>query len=163
MATTIQQSTLNANIHEDVSINGVTYGNSIPKAFLANGKVIQRVMAIPFQALLGVTNILNLGATDEAGQVISADYTYLRITNTDDSLEVTLQLYVNASKSVFVGLSPLCSYILMGNCDIDVKCDGSLDFTLAGVTEIYAKHMGIVTDNDIYLEYVVVTEGGVVP
>ena len=120
-------------------------------------------MAIPFEAGTGFTNILNLGALDEAGQIMAADYTYFRITNTDDSLDLVLQFYVVALKSFFIKLQPLCSFVLMGNCAADVKCDGSLDFALANIAAINGKHQGIVTDNDIYVEYVAITEGGVAP
>jgi len=162
MATTIIESTLRANINEDIAINGVSYGASIPKSFLANGKVIQRIMAIPFESGTGFTNILNLGALDVAGQIIAADYTYFRITNTDDSLDLALQFYIGAAKSFFIRLNPLCSFLLMGNCGADVKCDGSLDFAMGNITAINGKHEGIVIDNDIYIEYVAVTKGGVV-
>ena len=54
MATTIQQTNLTVTITENISINGVTYGNNINKSFDGNGKVDQRVMAINSAALTSV-------------------------------------------------------------------------------------------------------------
>ena len=51
MATTILQTTLSVQINEQISINGVSYGNNITNTFDGNGKVDQRVMDSQFTCL----------------------------------------------------------------------------------------------------------------
>lgn len=159
MATTIQQTTLNVTIREDISINGVTYGNNISKSFDGNGKVDQRVMAINSAALTSVFEYQAL-LPDIAGTGVKDQFTYFRITNTDSSVGITIQLYVSASKSGFFKVPAGGSFILMNN-DMDFLCEGD-SFTLADLTKVEAK-----TDQageetvESYIEYVAVFAGGV--
>ena len=160
MAITIYESSLSVTLNEDLNLNGVAYGNNVAKTFAGNGKVLQRIMEIPFQAESAKTEIINFGAADEAGQVIEADYTYFRITNTDSATDLVIQLYISATKSSFFKVNAGCSFVLMGNNDSDVSCVDAT-YSLANITKIYGKHNGIEADAAIYIEYVAVTEGGV--
>ena len=100
MATTILQTTLSVQISEQISINGVSYGNNISKTFDGNGKVDQRVMEITSH---GVTPIFNWAAAlpDTDGTGVKSEFTYFRITNTDDSVGVTISYTLTTATDVF--------------------------------------------------------------
>tara|TARA_R110002020_G_scaffold225959_3_gene436294 strand:- start:4847 stop:5326 length:480 start_codon:yes stop_codon:yes gene_type:complete len=159
MANTIQQTNLSVVITEQIEVNGVEYGNTISKTFAGNGKVDQRVMAISNAAL---TSIFEYQAAlpDTAGTGVKSEFTYFRITNTDDSLAVTIQLYLTSSKTGYIDLPAGCSFVLMSN-DVDFLCSGD-SFTLADLEKVQAK----VTSEEsaeAYIEYVAVFQGGVTP
>ena len=46
MASTVTASTATITISENLTLNGVTYGNAISKSFTTQGQVIQRIMSI---------------------------------------------------------------------------------------------------------------------
>jgi len=160
MATTIQQTSLNVSISENISVNGVTYGNNITKSFDGNGKVDQRVMAISSARLTSVFEY-QAALPDVKGTGVISEFTYFRITNTDSSVGVTIQLYVSATKTGYFHLPAGCSFVLMGN-DMDFLCEGDT-FTLADLTKVEAK-TDVVEGVDVtesYIEYVAVFKGGV--
>jgi hypothetical protein len=159
MANTIQQTSLNVSINEQISINGVTYGNNITKSFADNGKVDQRVMQISSTRLTEVFNYHD-ATPDTAGSGVKSEFTYFRITNTDDALGITIQLYVSATKSGFFHLPAGCSFVLMSN-DMDFLCEGDA-FSLADLVSVKAKtDLSGEEATTSYLEYVAVFEGGV--
>ncbi len=160
MATTIQQTTLNVSISENISINGVSYGNNISKTFSGNGKVDQRVMAINSERLTAVFGYNN-ALPDIAGTGVIDEFTYFRITNTDSSVGITIQLYVSSSKTGYFHLPAGCSFVLMGN-DMDFLCEGEA-FSLSDLVVVKAKTDEVgegVTES--YIEYVAVFKGGTV-
>ena len=159
MGTSIQKTTLSVSINEQISINGVQYGNNISKVFDGNGKVDQRVMAINSVALTPVFGYQD-ALPDEKGSGVKSEFTYFRITNTDTSVGITLQLYVSATKSGFFHLAAGCSFILMSN-DMDFLCEGEA-FTLADLVRVEAKTDGAPTVES-YIEYLAVFEGGIEP
>ena len=153
MAGTITQTTLSVSINEQISINGVQYGNNINKTFEGNGKADQRIMSVYIGEGDGpaFTSVLDFKTLDAKGQVVLADFTYFRITNTDDANFITLQLYVSATSSSYHKLesgemSP----------DMDIDCEGGAP-VLAGVTEILA----LADTATVDIEDVAVTKGGV--
>tara|TARA_R100000951_G_C2634227_1_gene178740 strand:- start:546 stop:1058 length:513 start_codon:yes stop_codon:yes gene_type:complete len=160
MATTIQQTTLNVSISENISVNGVSYGNNISKTFSGNGKVDQRVMAINSTRLTSVFQYIP-SLPDIAGTGVIDEFTYFRITNTDSSVGITIQLYVSATKTGYFHLPAGCSFVLMGN-DMDFLCEGE-SFSLSDLIMVKAK-----TDvagkevTESYIEYVAVFKGGTV-
>ena len=160
MATTIQQTTLNVSISENISVNGVSYGNNISKTFSGNGKVDQRVMAINSTRLTSVFEYIP-ALPDIAGTGVIDEFTYFRITNTDSSVGITIQLYVSASKTGYFHLPAGCSFILMGN-DMDFLCEGEA-FSLSDLIRVKAKTDVVgkgVTES--YIEYVAVFKGGTI-
>lgn len=161
MANTIQQTSLTVSITEDITVNGVSYGNNTSKSFDGNGKVDQRVMAINSFKL---TPVFGYDTTlpDTAGYGVISEFTYFRITNTDSSVGITIQLYVSATKTGYFHLPAGCSFVLMGN-DMDFLCEGE-SFTLADLTMVQAKTDG--GDKPVvesYIEYVAVFKGGAAP
>jgi len=158
MATTIQQTSLNVSISESISINGVAYGNNITKAFDGNGKVDQRVMAINSSRLTSVFEY-QAALPDIRGTGVKSEFTYFRITNTDNSVAITVQLFVSSTKSGFFNLPAGCSFILMGN-DMDFLCEGEA-FNLSDLVKVQAKTDGGDKPSvESYIEYVAVFKGG---
>lgn len=160
MANTIQQTSLNLTISEQITINGVAYGNNLSKSFDGNGKVDQRVMEInsgKFNSVFTYDTLI----PDSAGKGIKSEFTYFRITNTDDSVGITIQLYVSAVASGFFHLPAGCSFVLMGN-DMDFICEGE-SFTLKDLTQVNAKTDGGEEIVSSYIEYVAVFKGGADP
>lgn len=160
MANTIQQTSLNLTISEQITINGVTYGNNLSKSFDGNGKVDQRVMEINSDKLNSVFTYDTI-APDSAGKGIKSEFTYFRITNTDSSVGITIQLFVSSVKSGFFHLPAGCSFVLMSN-DMDFLCEGE-SFTLADLTQVNAKTDGGKETVTSYIEYVAVFKGGADP
>tara|TARA_R100001443_G_scaffold23563_2_gene35730 strand:+ start:23610 stop:24110 length:501 start_codon:yes stop_codon:yes gene_type:complete len=160
MANTIQQTILNVSINEQISINGVTYGNNITKSFADNGKVDQRVMEINSTRLTSVFEY-HAALPDLSGSGVKSEFAYFRITNTDNSVGITLQLYVSATKSGFFHLPAGCSFVLMSN-DMDFLCEGD-SFTLADLVSVKAKTDGDKSVVSSYIEYVAVFKGGADP
>lgn len=160
MATTIQQTSLNVSINESISINGVSYGNNISKSFAGNGKVDQRVMEInsaAFTSVFGYENAL----PDKSGTGVKSEFTYFRITNTDSSVGVTIELFISATKRGYFHLASGTSLILMGN-DMDFECEGEAGaFTLADLVTVNAKSDLVGEEaSTAYVEYVAVFKGG---
>lgn len=156
MAGTILQSDLSVTINESISLNGVSYGNTMSKTFAGNGKVDQRIMTIAAtEERASYTSVLDFKTVDAKGQVILADYSYFRITNTDDTNFITLQLYISAASSAFFKLQAGESFLLMSP-EFAVTCEVA-EPSLAGVVEVLA---GADTAS-VDVEYVAVTKGGV--
>ena len=160
MATTIQQTQLSVSLSENITINGVLYGNTINTSFQGNGKVDQRVLAINSSTLTDIWNYKEL-PPDGAGYGVKDEFTYFRITNTDDALSITLQLYVSSSKSGFFNIPPRCSFMLMAN-DMDFLCEGEsysvADLAAVKVQTIAPKDAKAVSSS--YVEYIAVFKGG---
>ncbi len=158
MAGTIIQSDLTVTISESVSLNGVSYGNSISKSFTGNGKVDQRIMTIAAKGEEGmtVTTILALSTVDARGQVVVADYTYFRITNTDDTNALILELY-NGSDYIYFNVEAGESFLLMSPESDRLAASGAVTF--ADLQQINGASESETDSIDI--EYVAVTKGGV--
>ena len=154
MAGTIKQTTLSVAINEQININGVQYGNNINKTFDGNGRVDQRVMSIYTSEEDIFTSVLDFKTLDAKGQVVLADFTYFRITNTDDANFITLQLYISAANSSYHKIESGESFLLMSP-DMDIDCEGGAH-VLTGVTEILA----LADTETVGIEYVAVTKGG---
>ena len=162
MGNTIISTTLQTTITERITLNGVIYGNTISKTFDGNGKVDQRLLEVDSSALTDIWNY-KAALPDSAGSGVKTEFTYFRVTNTDDKLGVTLQLYVSSSKSGFFHIPAGCSFLLMGN-DMDFLCEGA-SFTLADVVSIKAKTDVVEGAKAVaysYLEYIAVFKGGTV-
>ena len=110
MASTITSQDLIVTITETYEINGVAYGNTSKKTFVTQGEILQRVMSIDTT----ITEVVNFGTVDEAGQVVADDYAYFRITNLDDTNFVRLEINT-VSKTYSIKLKAGDSFLLMDN------------------------------------------------
>ena len=150
MATTVTSDTLSVTIQESVSLNGVTYGNSINQPFSAQGLVDQRIMSIAASGDNTFTTILALSTVDSKGTVVVANFGYFRITNLDDTNKIILQLYVNATNCSYHQVEAGESFILMSP-DMDVSVIDAAP-SLADITQINAD----ADDGAVDIEYVAV-------
>ena len=132
MATTITPATLSVTINEDISLNGVTYGNAITKTFDSQGEAIQRIMSIG----VAFTEIFNATTIDGRGQVVVNDWAYFRITNLDDTNFLTLRLY-DSTDSQFFKIESGESFFLMSP-EIDIDASGTTFNAFSDVNEIGA-------------------------
>ena len=159
MANTVQQTTLSVQINESISINGVDYGNNISKTIQGCGKVDQRVMEMNSSAMTQVF-AYQASLPDLKGTGVKSEFKYFRITNLDDSVGITVQIYVTAAKTGYFKLSAGTSLVLFEN-DVDFLCEGD-SFSLADITAVAVKtdQAGeeVVTS---YIEYMAVFAGGV--
>jgi len=162
MATTILQTTLSVSINEQVSVNGRVYGNNISKTFDGQGKVDQRVMEISSEVY---TSIFDWKASlpDEKGTGVKSEFTYFRITNTDDSIGVIVSYQLNTATDVFSVFLPAgCSHLIMSN-DADATASSGAP-VMQDISGVLAK-----SEPDgpaataVYIEYVAVFSGGVEP
>jgi len=132
MASTVTAATATITISENLTLNGVTYGNSTSKTFASQGEVIQRIMSIATT----FTDIFHTSTADGRGTIVAADWCYFRITNLDDTNFLTLRLY-DGTDSQFFKLEAGESFFLMSP-DIDVKASGTAFTAFADITQIAA-------------------------
>jgi hypothetical protein len=90
MASTVTAATATITISENLTLNGVTYGNSTSKTFASQGEVIQRIMSIATT----FTDIFHTSTADGRGTIVAADWCYFRITNLDDTNFLTLRVLI---------------------------------------------------------------------
>tara|TARA_R110000751_G_scaffold58382_1_gene123273 strand:+ start:1681 stop:2169 length:489 start_codon:yes stop_codon:yes gene_type:complete len=158
MAGTILQSDLSVTINETISLNGVAYGNSMTKTFAGNGKIDQRIMTLSGKGGEGgvFTTILKLSSADARGQVVVADYSYFRITNTDDTNALILELY-NGVNYIYINVEAGETFLLMSPDIARLAASGLVTF--ADIQEINGQSANETESIDI--EYVAVTKGGI--
>tara|TARA_Y100000004_G_scaffold52858_2_gene58757 strand:+ start:10182 stop:10628 length:447 start_codon:yes stop_codon:yes gene_type:complete len=132
MASTVTAASATINISENITLNGVTYGNTISKTFQSQGEVIQRIMSIA----TSFTDIFHTSTADGRGQIVADDWCYFRITNLDDTNFITLRLY-DGTDSQFFKLEAGESFFLMSP-DIDVDASGTTFNNFADITQIAA-------------------------
>jgi len=137
MATTVTPAIATITLSENITLNGVTYGNAVAKSFGSQGEVIQRIMSIatatedtPF------TDIFHASTVDGRGQIVAANWCYFRITNLDDTNFLTLRLY-DGTDSQFFKVEAGESFFLMSP-DIDVTAGGDVFGAFADITQIAA-------------------------
>ena len=133
MASTVTAATATITISENITLNGVTYGNAISKAFTTQGEVIQRIMSVS----TSFPEILITSTVDGRGQVVAADWCYFRITNLDDTNFITLRLTNTATDSQFFKIEAGESFFLMSP-DIDIDDGASVFTAFADIDEIAA-------------------------
>tara|TARA_R110000751_G_C13709175_1_gene474236 strand:- start:574 stop:1020 length:447 start_codon:yes stop_codon:yes gene_type:complete len=127
MATTIIPTDLKVTIIESYTVNGVEYGNSTSKTFSENGEVLKRVMNIDTT----MTEVINFGTRDEAGQAVTDDYSYFRISNLDDTNFIRLEVNT-LTRTYNIKLNAGDSYLLMSN---EMDAD-TTRFTFTSLTDI---------------------------
>ncbi len=132
MASTVTASTATITVSENITLNGVTYGNAISKSFITQGQVIQRIMSIGTT----FTDMIYTSTADGRGQVVAANWCYFRITNLDDTNFVTLRLY-DGTDSQFFKLESGESFFLMSP-DVDVDAAGTTFNGFADIQRIAA-------------------------
>jgi len=132
MESTVTASTETITKSENISLNGVTYGNAVSKSFTSQGEVIQRIMSIATT----FTDIFYTAAADGRGTVVDDDWCYFRITNLDDTNFLTLRLY-NGTDSQFFKLEAGESFFLISP-DIDIDDGASVFTAFADIDEIAA-------------------------
>jgi len=142
MATTVEAATMTCTITESVNLNGKSYGNTITKTTSIVGNVLQRIQAINTSE----ANLLVLGATDEAGQVVGDEMKYLRITNLDTTNFVHLS-FKTAGEHFSIKLDAGDSYVLMSN-QMNAEADTSIG-SFEDMTNITALASGEVVDVEV--------------
>jgi len=148
MATTITPSDLTVTITEAYTVNGVAYGNNITKTYIDNGEVDQRVMSV---GTSGRIKLLSFTAADAAGNYVSADYKYFRITNLDDTNFVNLGFH-NGTDTFWIKLSAGDSFLLMDN-EMDAIASSTTFGAFANLVEIN----GEADTADVDVEFLMVT------
>jgi len=150
MATTVEQTALTVTITEDISLNGVTYGNTVSTTFATQGQVDQRIMSIAVGVEGLFTDIFSFSTVDGQGTGVKTDYAYFRITNLDDTNFVTLQ--ITAGDTFWIKLKASESFILMDN-EMDAIASSTVFAAFADITKVSANANTAACD----IEYVVVT------
>jgi len=154
MATTVTPVALEATLTETINIGGSTYGNTVAKTTTVVGQADQRIMNIGTTE----TTILNLSTKDGAGQIVSDNLKYLRITNLDDTNSIQLCFKsevtvseVTTSQNYSIQLDALDSHVIMNN-QLSGEVSASIG-VLADCTKISAK-CTVACD----IEYLVITD-----
>lgn len=110
MASTITPATLNVTIREACTLNGTDYGAVTRYAVGGVTQISRRIVATHGT---GSTEILRFHPSASAGQYISGDVRYVRITNLDDTNYATLRIMGQSATDYAFRLDPTGSHLIM--------------------------------------------------
>ena len=110
MASTITAAPLNVTIREQITIGKTDYGAVTRYAVGGITQVSRRIIATHGT---GSTEILRFHPSASAGQFISGDVRYVRITNLDDTNYATLRVVGQSSTDYSFRLDPTGSHLIM--------------------------------------------------
>tara|TARA_R110002096_G_scaffold44839_1_gene121265 strand:- start:296 stop:769 length:474 start_codon:yes stop_codon:yes gene_type:complete len=110
MASTITPATLNVTIREACTLNGTDYGAVTRYAVDGVTQISRRIVATHGT---GSTELLRFHPSASAGQYISGDVRYVRITNLDDTNYATLRIMGQSATDYSFRLDPTGSHLIM--------------------------------------------------
>ena len=111
MATTIQPTTLTYSVTETITLNGVAYDSIQSQTIASIGNYVNNV----FNVQAGSQQILTFSRTGvaPAGTEYNLDkLKYIRLTNSDGALSVTLTIQFVTTKGQLINLAPGGTFIL---------------------------------------------------
>lgn len=109
MATTIASGTLTVKLTESVSLNGTSYSAVNNLTIAAINEIQQRIVTIPNSTLVKLYDFTGVGTG--AGSYDRTTLKYLRITNKDDTNNVSVNLLGTASNT-WTEITPGASFII---------------------------------------------------
>ena len=109
MATTIASGTLTVKLTESVSLNGTAYSAVNNLTIAAINEIQQRIVTVPNSTLVKLYDFTGIGTG--AGSYDRTTLKYLRITNTDDTNNVSINLLGTASNT-WTEITPGASFII---------------------------------------------------
>jgi hypothetical protein len=108
MATTISAATLTVTTTESITLNGSTMGATNTKTFAGINEISQRIVSLD---AANIRIIFNFGTTVGSGTFIKGDVKYVRITNKDDTSQISLNL-ATATSNCWVSVEAGQSFII---------------------------------------------------
>lgn len=137
----VSASTLTTTVSESITINGVTYGNTVNKTH-TNVKIVrQQIITVP-------TNMVTLYEAADSGGGTTFDedlISYVRITNTDSTNHIGVHIITDTGQEAIYKVLAGCTFILNAHADAfdteDDVSDANADIT--------AEDFSSATGNDI--------------
>jgi len=156
----INTSTLNTTVSESITLNGQTFGNSITRSFTSIKDIFVRIIPVPSGTT--ITTLYTIGATESASQFIPTQVQYARITNRDNSNELSLFIDNEAGHEVLYKLRAGCSFIINLHEDslmaettsgTDLSGDNSATYAAgsAAITQIRAQAFNASVDVEVFV------------
>jgi len=147
MASTVNPSTLTVSLSESITLNGQDMGATNTMSIASVNEVSKRIVTAATDT--NGTEIYKGAATAGAGQFISANVKYIRVTNLDDTNYVVLHLQGNAHY-VQHKLEAGKSYVLNTPVGFDNDADMD-DYSAETITTIQAKAVTAVVDLEVFV------------
>jgi len=134
MASTITASTLTITITEAITLNGSAQGATNSITVDDVNEIVKRIVTVPTteSGLLGFdsTDLFSTGYL--AGQFVEGDVRYIRITNKDDTNQVTLTFRSEGSAEFALLLDAGHSFLYP--CDMSGGCKDTMDANSSALT-----------------------------
>ena len=147
MASTVTASTLTVSLTESINLNGQEMGATNTNTIASINEVSKRIVTAVIDT--NGTEIYKGAATVGAGQFISANVKYIRITNLDDTNYVTLHVEGNAHYAQHK-LEAGKSYILNTPVGFDNNADID-NYSPETITTIQAKANTAAVDLEVFV------------
>jgi hypothetical protein len=109
MATTIASGTLTVKLTESVSLNGTAYSAVNNLVIAAINEIQQRIVTVPNSTLVKLYDFTGIGTG--SGSYDRTTLKYLRITNKDDTNNISINLLGTASNT-WTEITPGASFII---------------------------------------------------
>jgi len=127
----IAASTLQTTISERVTLNGVTYGNTITKTFTGVKEVRQSVITVPTSEKLLYTTLGTLATDGSAAAELDHDLIkYARIKNCDTTNSINLLLESEAGDEFMYKVNAGTSFLLSNHADCMEATTAGADVTI---------------------------------
>ena len=145
MASTIDSSTLEIRISEEITINGKKKGSSSLQKISGINEVSERIIT----ALVTGTDIIALGAAAGAGTFIRSDVKYIRIKNLDNANFVRLAIRTDDT-DVHLKLPALSNFVIHNGSAASSELDDNT-VAFANITSIKAWADTASVDLDLFI------------
>ena len=109
MASTITSGTVTVKLTESVSLNGTDYGATNTLTIASVNEIQQRIVTVPNSTLVKLYDFTGIGTG--SGSYGRTSLKYLRITNKDDTNNISINLLGTASNT-WTELTPGASFIV---------------------------------------------------
>ena len=147
MATTVTASTLKVTVKESILLNGVQHEHKQEQSIANVNMVSQRIVRIPTSTEI----ILAFNATTiGAGQYISGDVKYIRITNLDDTNYLNIGLRKSGADVAYLKIEKGDS-VLLHNTKLQAKSNGGGFSDFQTLTDIIAIANSSAIDAEVFV------------
>jgi len=109
MASTITSGTVTVKLTESVSLNGTDYGATNTLTITSVNEIQQRIVTVPNSTLVKLYDFTGIGTG--SGSYDRTALKYLRITNKDDTNNISINLLGTAS-NIWTEITPGASFIV---------------------------------------------------
>ena len=154
MATTITAATLKITIKEEIILNNTDHGNENAVSISSINEISHRIVTLPSDN--STIALMDFSTVAGAGQFITGDVKYIRITNKDDTYGAYINL-TGAAENAWIVVDAGKSLIISGASSmLDAVASGTVSApSVADLTSVKGRSVSSVhtVDFDTYVAY----------